>query len=99
MMGSEAGILSPTHDELEELDLNSGMKKRHRRSFGGETKITRLVIESVEICKNVSRIGQINSSCAGCNHIPIFKTLQKENGALYRTNDKRIMLFCSSFSR
>ncbi|XP_019128720.2 rho GTPase-activating protein 11A isoform X2 [Larimichthys crocea] len=34
MMGSEAGILSPTHDELEELDLNSGMKKRHRRSFG-----------------------------------------------------------------
>ncbi|XP_044022602.1 rho GTPase-activating protein 11A isoform X2 [Siniperca chuatsi] len=34
MMGCEAGVLSPTHDELEELDLNSGMKKRHRRSFG-----------------------------------------------------------------
>ncbi|KAM9340738.1 rho GTPase-activating protein 11A [Symphorus nematophorus] len=34
MMGCEAGVLSPTHDELEELDLNSGMKKKHRRSFG-----------------------------------------------------------------
>ncbi|XP_035529238.1 rho GTPase-activating protein 11A [Morone saxatilis] len=32
MLGSEAGAVSPTHDELEELD--SGMKKRHRRSFG-----------------------------------------------------------------
>ncbi|XP_069007889.1 rho GTPase-activating protein 11A [Embiotoca jacksoni] len=35
MMGCEAGgVLSPTHDELEELELNSGMKRRHRRSFG-----------------------------------------------------------------
>ncbi|XP_070699108.1 rho GTPase-activating protein 11A isoform X2 [Pempheris klunzingeri] len=34
MMGCETGVLSPTHDELEELDVNSGMKKRHRRSFG-----------------------------------------------------------------
>uniref|UniRef100_A0A8D3CCK5 Rho-GAP domain-containing protein n=1 Tax=Scophthalmus maximus TaxID=52904 RepID=A0A8D3CCK5_SCOMX len=34
MMGCEQGILSPTHDEHEELELNSGMKKRHRRSFG-----------------------------------------------------------------
>ncbi|XP_039993929.1 rho GTPase-activating protein 11A [Xiphias gladius] len=34
MMGCEAGVLSPAQDELEELDLNSGMKKRHRRSFG-----------------------------------------------------------------
>ncbi|XP_070835251.1 rho GTPase-activating protein 11A [Chaetodon trifascialis] len=34
MMGCEAGMMSPTHNELEELDLNSGMKKRHRRSFG-----------------------------------------------------------------
>ncbi|KAM6917552.1 rho GTPase-activating protein 11A isoform 3-T3 [Lycodopsis pacificus] len=33
MMGCEAGGLSPT-DGLVELDLNSGMKKRHRRSFG-----------------------------------------------------------------
>ncbi|XP_059210083.1 rho GTPase-activating protein 11A isoform X2 [Centropristis striata] len=32
MMGCEA--LSPTHDGLEELDLNSGMKRRQRRSFG-----------------------------------------------------------------
>lgn len=37
MMGCEAGVLSPSHDELEELDLNSGMKKRRRRSFGGKT--------------------------------------------------------------
>ncbi|KAG7226182.1 hypothetical protein INR49_014277 [Caranx melampygus] len=34
MMGCEAGVLSPSHDELEELDLNSGMKRRNRRSFG-----------------------------------------------------------------
>ncbi|GLD62516.1 rho GTPase-activating protein 11A [Lates japonicus] len=34
MMGCEAGILSPTHDDFEELDLNSGMKRRNRRSFG-----------------------------------------------------------------
>ncbi|KAM9354051.1 rho GTPase-activating protein 11A [Pholidichthys leucotaenia] len=33
MMGCEAGAQSP-HDELEELDLNSGMKRRNRRSFG-----------------------------------------------------------------
>uniref|UniRef100_A0A8C2XTV6 Rho GTPase activating protein 11A n=1 Tax=Cyclopterus lumpus TaxID=8103 RepID=A0A8C2XTV6_CYCLU len=33
LMGCEAGVLSPT-DGLEELDLNSGMKKRPRRSFG-----------------------------------------------------------------
>lgn len=37
MMGCEAGVLSPTHDELEELDVNSGVKKRHRCSFGGKT--------------------------------------------------------------
>lgn len=34
MMGCEAGALSPSHDGLEELDLNSGMKRRQRRSFG-----------------------------------------------------------------
>ncbi|XP_032356843.1 rho GTPase-activating protein 11A isoform X1 [Etheostoma spectabile] len=34
MMGCEAGVLSPTHDGLEELDINSGIRKRHRRSFG-----------------------------------------------------------------
>lgn len=37
MMGCEAGVLSPTHDVPEELDLNSGIKKRNRRSFGGKT--------------------------------------------------------------
>ncbi|XP_062296427.1 rho GTPase-activating protein 11A [Scomber scombrus] len=34
MMGCEAGVSSPTHDELRELDLNSGMKRRPRCSFG-----------------------------------------------------------------
>ncbi|XP_072221868.1 rho GTPase-activating protein 11A isoform X3 [Leuresthes tenuis] len=34
MMGCEAGLLSPPQDELEELDLNSGLKKKIRRSFG-----------------------------------------------------------------
>ncbi|KAM7375699.1 hypothetical protein PAMP_005483 [Pampus punctatissimus] len=34
MMGCEMPVLSPTHDELRELDLNSGVKRRHRRSFG-----------------------------------------------------------------
>ncbi|KAK5886131.1 hypothetical protein CesoFtcFv8_017202 [Champsocephalus esox] len=34
MMGCEGGVLSPSHDGLEELDLNSGMKKKLRRSFG-----------------------------------------------------------------
>ncbi|XP_047466738.1 rho GTPase-activating protein 11A isoform X2 [Mugil cephalus] len=34
MMGCEGGVLSPSHDELEEVELNSGMKKKHRRSFG-----------------------------------------------------------------
>lgn len=34
MMGCETGLLSPTHDEVEEIDLNSGIKKRSRRSFG-----------------------------------------------------------------
>ncbi|KAM8915519.1 rho GTPase-activating protein 11A isoform 2-T2 [Spinachia spinachia] len=33
VMGCEAGLMSPA-DGLEELDLNSGMKKRPRRSFG-----------------------------------------------------------------
>lgn len=37
MMGCEAGVLSPTHDLPEELDLNSGIKKRNRRSFGGKS--------------------------------------------------------------
>lgn len=37
MLGCEAGALSPSRGGLEELDLNSGMKKRHRRSFGGKT--------------------------------------------------------------
>lgn len=36
MMGCEPGLLSPAHDELEELDLNSGVKRRNRRSFGGK---------------------------------------------------------------
>ncbi|XP_029983552.1 rho GTPase-activating protein 11A isoform X2 [Sphaeramia orbicularis] len=34
MMGCEAGILSPTHEVLEDLDFNSGMKRKPRRSFG-----------------------------------------------------------------
>ncbi|XP_067471459.1 rho GTPase-activating protein 11A isoform X1 [Thunnus thynnus] len=34
MMGCEAGVLSPTHDELKELDFNSGLKRRHRYSLG-----------------------------------------------------------------
>uniref|UniRef100_A0A7N5ZZ17 Rho-GAP domain-containing protein n=1 Tax=Anabas testudineus TaxID=64144 RepID=A0A7N5ZZ17_ANATE len=34
MMGCEAGVLSPNYDDLDELDFSSGMKKRHRRSFG-----------------------------------------------------------------
>lgn len=36
MMGCESGVLSPTYDELNEPDLNSGIKRRHRRSFGGK---------------------------------------------------------------
>ncbi|XP_040917461.1 rho GTPase-activating protein 11A isoform X2 [Toxotes jaculatrix] len=34
MMGCEGGVLSPSRDELEELELNSGMKRRNGRSFG-----------------------------------------------------------------
>lgn len=34
MMGCEAGGLSPTQGEDDEGDLNSGMKKKSRRSFG-----------------------------------------------------------------
>ncbi|XP_041669209.1 rho GTPase-activating protein 11A isoform X1 [Cheilinus undulatus] len=34
IMGCDAAVMSPTHEGLEELDLNTGMKKRHRRSFG-----------------------------------------------------------------
>ncbi|KAK2826189.1 hypothetical protein Q5P01_020403 [Channa striata] len=34
MMGCETGVLSPTTDEPDELGFNSGMKRRHRRSFG-----------------------------------------------------------------
>ncbi|KAL7380048.1 hypothetical protein ABVT39_010489 [Epinephelus coioides] len=41
MMGCEAGALSPSHDGLEELDLNSGMKRRQRRSFGGSKYISK----------------------------------------------------------
>ncbi|XP_060939189.1 rho GTPase-activating protein 11A isoform X1 [Limanda limanda] len=33
-MGCEGGVLSPTPNELEELDMNSGMKRKQRRSFG-----------------------------------------------------------------
>lgn len=45
MMGCETGLLSPTHEEVEEVDLNSGIKKRSRRSFGGKiaTEKNRLV--------------------------------------------------------
>ncbi|XP_028251139.1 rho GTPase-activating protein 11A isoform X5 [Parambassis ranga] len=34
MMGCEEGVFSPNHEDAEELALNSGMKKKHRRSFG-----------------------------------------------------------------
>lgn len=34
MMGCEAGVLSPAHDEQEEPELNSGMKRKSRRSLG-----------------------------------------------------------------
>ncbi|KAM9842691.1 rho GTPase-activating protein 11A [Aulostomus maculatus] len=34
MMGCESGALSPTRNELEEPNLNSGMRRRQRRSFG-----------------------------------------------------------------
>ncbi|XP_034380996.1 rho GTPase-activating protein 11A isoform X2 [Cyclopterus lumpus] len=42
LMGCEAGVLSPT-DGLEELDLNSGMKKRPRRSFGVFSSATPII--------------------------------------------------------
>lgn len=38
MMGYEGGVLTPTHDS-EELDLNFGTKRKHRRSFGGKTDV------------------------------------------------------------
>uniref|UniRef100_A0A4W5N3L6 Rho GTPase activating protein 11A n=1 Tax=Hucho hucho TaxID=62062 RepID=A0A4W5N3L6_9TELE len=34
MLGCEAAVLSPTLDGLEEIDTNSGTKRRHRRSLG-----------------------------------------------------------------
>ncbi|XP_072314087.1 rho GTPase-activating protein 11A isoform X1 [Eucyclogobius newberryi] len=34
MMGCDSGAPSSSHEELRELDLNSGMKRRPRRSFG-----------------------------------------------------------------
>ncbi|KAM9709045.1 rho GTPase-activating protein 11A isoform 1-T1 [Menidia menidia] len=34
MMGCESGVPSPSQDELEELEINSGMKRKNRRSFG-----------------------------------------------------------------
>nr|XP_046222734.1 rho GTPase-activating protein 11A-like isoform X4 [Oncorhynchus gorbuscha] len=34
MLGCEAAVLSPTLDGFEELDTNSGTKRRHRRSLG-----------------------------------------------------------------
>ncbi|XP_032403277.1 rho GTPase-activating protein 11A isoform X1 [Xiphophorus hellerii] len=34
MMGCEPGARSPSQEELEEVNLNSGMKKKNRRSFG-----------------------------------------------------------------
>ncbi|KAI9537655.1 hypothetical protein NQZ68_023900 [Dissostichus eleginoides] len=41
MMGCEEGVLSPSHDE--ELDLNSGMKKKLRRSFGVFSSVTPVI--------------------------------------------------------
>uniref|UniRef100_A0A674BTT5 Rho GTPase activating protein 11A n=1 Tax=Salmo trutta TaxID=8032 RepID=A0A674BTT5_SALTR len=35
MLGCEAGVLSPTLERLEDLDSNSGAKRRCRRSLGG----------------------------------------------------------------
>ncbi|XP_043999707.1 rho GTPase-activating protein 11A isoform X1 [Gambusia affinis] len=34
MMGCEPRVQSPSQEELEEVNLNSGMKKKNRRSFG-----------------------------------------------------------------
>ncbi|XP_061898133.1 rho GTPase-activating protein 11A-like isoform X1 [Entelurus aequoreus] len=34
MIACESGVLSPVYNELQELDQNSGMSRRHRRSFG-----------------------------------------------------------------
>ncbi|XP_008397645.1 rho GTPase-activating protein 11A [Poecilia reticulata] len=34
MMGREPGARSPSQEELEEVNLNSGIKKKNRRSFG-----------------------------------------------------------------
>ncbi|TKS86522.1 Rho GTPase-activating protein 11A [Collichthys lucidus] len=69
MMGSEAGILSPTHDELEELDLNSGMKKRHRRSFGDVVSGALNKIKTNRTPTNATQsdsLGRVESGKAGC---------------------------------
>ncbi|RVE57108.1 hypothetical protein OJAV_G00212940 [Oryzias javanicus] len=34
MMGCEAGVLTPTHNDSEEPDFSLGMKRKQRRSFG-----------------------------------------------------------------
>uniref|UniRef100_H2MQY4 Rho GTPase activating protein 11A n=1 Tax=Oryzias latipes TaxID=8090 RepID=H2MQY4_ORYLA len=42
MMGYEGGVLTPTHDS-EELDLNFGTKRKHRRSFGVFSSATHVI--------------------------------------------------------
>lgn len=62
MMGCEGGVLSPIHDELEELDLNLGMKKRHRRSFGGKTIICLVKTNSSGVT-TLEIFGDITQTC------------------------------------
>lgn len=72
MMGCEAGGLSPTQGEDDEGDLNSGLKKKSRRSFGRKKSET-LKIAIFEF---------LNQSLNGVEHLD--KTnLQKRWSAIF----------------
>ncbi|XP_041703527.2 rho GTPase-activating protein 11A isoform X2 [Coregonus clupeaformis] len=47
MLGCEAGVLSPTLDRLEDLDTNSGAKRRCRRSLGVFSSATHVIITPI----------------------------------------------------
>ncbi|CAB1335135.1 unnamed protein product [Coregonus sp. 'balchen'] len=91
MLGCEAGVLSPTLDGLDELDTNSGAKRRHRRSLGDMVNGARNKLKTNRTPTNTPQSdGYVFSSSTPVIITPNSKRkLPLESGQSYGSSKKR----------
>uniref|UniRef100_A0A4W5MZZ0 Rho GTPase activating protein 11A n=1 Tax=Hucho hucho TaxID=62062 RepID=A0A4W5MZZ0_9TELE len=90
MLGCEAAVLSPTLDGLEEIDTNSGTKRRHRRSLGDMVNGARNKLKTNRTPTNTPQSdGYVFSSTPSIITPNSKRKLPLESGQSYCSSKKR----------